>query len=220
MDFFKAHVPQFHFGLAPITETQWRRALRRYKSTAARGVDGLSHVDLLALPSSWTLRLLSFLHAIEQGEMEWPVAVLYGVVSVLAKDPGAQTVSRFRPIVIFSIIYRTWASLRSKQLLRLLAPHMDVEAYGFMPGCEPSQLWLVLQAEIECALQSGEAKSGLSTDLTRAFNFIPRQHTFALALHLGVPLQIVHPWRSFLASCTRAFEVRGTLSLSTTSTCG
>ena len=128
MDFFKAHVPQFHFGLAPITETQWRRALRRYKSTAARGVDGLSHVDLLALPSSWTLRLLSFLHAIEQGEMEGPVAVLYGVVSVLAKDPGAQTVSRFRPIVIFSIIYRTWASLRSKQLLRLLAPHMDVEA--------------------------------------------------------------------------------------------
>ena len=220
MDFFKAHVPQFHFGLAPITETQWRRALRRYKSTAARGVDGLSHVDLLALPSSWTLRFLSFLNAIEQGEMEWPVAVLYGVVSVLAKDPGAQTVSRFRPIVIFSIIYRTWASLRSKQLLRLLAPHMDVEAYGFMPGCEPSQLWLVLQAEIECALQSGEAKSGLSTDLTRAFNFIPRQHTFALALHLGVPLQIVHPWRSFLASCTRAFEVRGTLSLSTTSTCG
>ena len=96
---------------------------------------------------------------------------------------------------------------------------MDVEAFGFMPGCEPSQLWLLLQAEVELSLQTGSTLCGFSTDLTRAFNFIPRQHTFELALHLGVPHRVVHPWQRFLSSCTRAFDVRRALSESTHSTC-
>eukprot|EP00435_Cladocopium_sp_Y103_P024957 s799_g6.t1 len=97
---------------------------------------------------------------------------------------------------------------------------MDVEAFGFIPGCEPSQLWLVLQAEVERALQSSTSLCGLSTGLTRAFNFIPRQHTFMLAAHLGVPARVLTPWDAFLTNCTRAFEVRGILSECTTSTCG
>jgi hypothetical protein len=160
------------------------------------------------------------LHDIELGRTNWPTAILYGVVNVLAKNEGASTVDRFRPVVIFSVIYRTWARVRSKQLLRWLTPKMDVEAFGFMPGCEPSQLWLALQAEIERTLQVHGDLRGLSTDLTRAFNFIPRQHSFSLAEHLGVPERITVPWRLFLDHCTRAFDVRGHLSSCTTSSCG
>eukprot|EP00435_Cladocopium_sp_Y103_P070461 s259_g35.t1 len=218
--FFRAHVPQFKFEANEISVSEWRHALKKYKAAAARGVDGFSHLDLLAMPTAWTQRLLDLLHLIETGTSAWPSAILYGVVNVLAKEAGASTVARFRPIVIFSIIYRTWARLRSKQLLRWLTPLMDVEAYGFMPGCEPSQLWLLLQSEIELALQTNSELCGLSTDLTRAFNFIPRQHTFELAKHLGVPDRILHPWRSFLSQCTRAFDVRGSLSESTRSSCG
>ena len=181
VSFFHAYVPRLLFEIEPIGVDQWRKALRRYKPHAARGVDGVSHLDLLALPTEWTQRLLDMLHAIETGASTWPTALLYGVVSLLAKDDNASTVSRFRPIVIFSIIYRTWASLRSKQLLRQLAPHLDVEAFRFLPGCEPTQLWLLLQAEIEVSLQSNSPLCGLSSDLTMAFNFSPRQHTFALA---------------------------------------
>eukprot|EP00435_Cladocopium_sp_Y103_P031943 s1553_g8.t1 len=218
--FFQHYVPSLPCALGDITVDQWRRALRRYKPSAARGVDGVSHLDLLALPPAWTQRLLDLLHLIESGSTGWPTAVLYGIVNVLAKEVGACSVSRFRPIVIFSIIYRTWARLRARQLLRWLTPWMGVEAYGFMPGCEPSQLWLLLQGEIETALQNGSSLCGLSTDLQRAFNFIPRQHTFELASHLGVPTRILGPWRSFLDHCTRAFDVRGTLSPCTRSTCG
>lgn len=49
------------------------------------------------------------LHAIELGHTTWPKAILYGVVNVLAKNDGAAPVDRFRPVVIFSVIYRTWA---------------------------------------------------------------------------------------------------------------
>eukprot|EP00435_Cladocopium_sp_Y103_P067910 s675_g30.t1 len=216
--FFQAYVPRFHLG--PATLVQWRKALKRYKPVAARGVDGLSHLDLLAMPDSWTLRLLDLLHDIDEGRSSWPTAVRYGLVSVIAKDFHAATVDRYRPIVIFSVLCTTWASLRSKQLLRALAARMDVESYGFLPGCEPSQLWLVLQAEIEGALQHDAGLCGLSTDLQRAFNFVPRQHTTVLASHLGVPARIVRPWNLFLSTCTRAFDVRGSLSESTLSTCG
>eukprot|EP00435_Cladocopium_sp_Y103_P057253 s55_g19.t1 len=218
--FTEAFVPRLELDLPDITVQDWRRALRRFKPTAARGVDGISHVDLLAMPDPWIERLLHFLRCIESGQHSWPKALLYGVVSVIAKDVQATTIDRFRPIVIFSVIYRTWASIRSKQLLRWLANHMDCEAYGFIPGCEPSQLWAVLQGEIECSLLEDRPLCGLSTDLIRAFNHIPRQHTFGLATHLGVPSKVTLPWRSFLESCSRSFEVRGSLSESTISHCG
>ena len=218
--FFEAHVPRLSLDVEPITVAQWKSTLKRFKRTAARGVDGISHEDLLALPDAWTQRLLDLLNSIELGDSHWPTAVLFGVVSVLAKDPQAATVCRFRPIVIYSVIYRAWASLRAKQLLRLLLPYLSVEAYGFLPGCETSQLWLLLQGEIECSLQQGSSLCGLSTDLVRAFNNIPRQHTWQLAQHLGISTRVLVPWRGFLTSCTRSFEIRGALSTSLTSNCG
>eukprot|EP00435_Cladocopium_sp_Y103_P054257 s825_g17.t1 len=195
--FFQAYVPKIPFQLPDITVSQWHRALKRFKPAAARGVDGFSHLDLLAMPTAWTERLLCLLKKIELGTTSWPVALLYGVVSVIAKDPCSKTVDRFRPIVVFSVIYRTWASIRSRQLLRQISPYMDAGAYGFLPDM-----------------------TGLSTDLVRAFNNIPRQHSFALATHLGVPDTLITPWRAFLTNCTRAFDVQGWHSSTTTSCCG
>ena len=104
---------------------------------------------------------------------------------------------------------------RARQLLRRIAPYMSSEAYGFLPGCEPSQLWTVLQAEAECALQGDHPLCGFSTDLIRAFNNIPRQHTFELAAHLGVSSHVLVPWNVFLTTCTRSFELQGALGEST-----
>jgi hypothetical protein len=189
INFFEAHVPKIGFDLPKIDIPTWRRALRRYKSTAARGVDGISHFDLQAMPDAWVSRLLTLLHRIECNETPWPTALLYGVVSVIAKDVNSATVDRFRPFVIFPVIYRTWASIRSSQMLRLLAPYMDSGAFGFLPGCETSQLWMTLQSDIECALQEGSSMVGLSTDLVRACNNIPPQGTG----DFGMPLR----WGSF-----------------------
>eukprot|EP00435_Cladocopium_sp_Y103_P034796 s173_g9.t1 len=215
-----AYVPTIGFSLDPIDLPQWKRALRRFRPTAARGVDGVSHLDLLSMPDAWTFRLLELLNRIELGTAGWPTSILYGMVKLLAKDDGASAISRYRPVVVFSVIYRNWASIRARQLLHRLNAHMSCEAYGFRPGHEPAQLWLALQAEIECALQSGGELCGISTDLIRAFNHIPRQHSFELAAHLGVPGRVLHPWKHFLSNCSRAFVVRGAHSVSTQSTCG
>ena len=218
--FFQAFVPRLSFSVPPLTLSMWKRGLRRFKKTAARGVDGISAADLLALPDSWTSQLLTLLHRIESGVSTWPAAILYGVVNLLAKDDDARTIPRFRPVVVFSVIYRAWASIRAKQMLHQLHRFMDCDAYGFVPGCEPSQLWLLLQSEIEISLQQNTALAGLSVDLVRAFNFTPRQHSFVLAEHLGVPAMVLTPWKAFLQGCTRAFRIHECLSEATTSTCG
>ncbi len=218
--FFRAFVPQFSFAIPPLSLAMWKKGLRRFKKTAARGVDGISPVDLLSLPDSWSLQLLELLHRVEQGLDTWPTAVLDGVVNLLAKDDDSCTIPRFRPVVVFSVIYRAWASIRAKQLLRQLHTVMDNDAYGFLPGSEPAQLWMLLQADIELCLQHDSPLCGLSVDLVRAFNFIPRQHSFALAEHLGVPDVVLRPWKSFLGGCTRAFRIHETLSKATTSCCG
>ena len=218
--FFKAYVPALNLTVPELNQKDWKRTIKRFKPTAARGVDGISHLDLQALPDAWTDRLLDLFRKIETGQHSWPTAIRYGVVGVIAKDLKPSTIDRYRPIVIFSVLYRAWASLRARQLLHRIAPYMPSEALGFLPGCEPSQLWTVLQGEVECALQGGHPLCGLSTVLIRAFNNIPRQHTFALASHLGVSEHVLVPWQAFLATCTRSFELHGTLSASTTSTCG
>eukprot|EP00438_Fugacium_kawagutii_P018766 Skav219032 [mRNA] locus=scaffold511:61762:64845:+ [translate_table: standard] len=120
-------------ALNPLPRSR-RGVLKRFKTTAAPAVHGVSHLDLLRLPETWALRLLDPFQMVEAGALAWPDAVLYGVVNVLAKDVGASTVDRFRPVLIFSVLYRAGSRLRPRQLLRLLARHMDVEAFRFLAG--------------------------------------------------------------------------------------
>ena len=218
--FNQNYLPKLTFEATPITVSQWLKVLRRFKPTAARGVDGISHEDLLRMPLGWTQRLLDLLNQIEDNQSAWPAQILFGVVSVLAKCADAMEMGQYRPVVVFSIVYRAWASLRARQMLRHLAPYLDSTLYGFAPHCETSQLWMSIQGEVESSLQDGMDFCGLSTDLVKAFNYIPRKHSFALAEHLGMPPKILHPWRSFLEQCTRSFSIRNCLSDSTTSTSG
>ena len=57
------------------------------------------------MPDAWTLLLLDLLNQIELAQSEWPTSIHYGMLNLLAKDPGTTTISRFRPVVIFSVIY-------------------------------------------------------------------------------------------------------------------
>ena len=89
-----------------------------------------------------------------------------------------------------------------------------------MPHGECAQLWLRLQASVEIALQEDSNWCGLSTDLHRAFNTIPRKHSLLLSRRLGIPSTVLRPWHSFLDNCSRSFQVGPYLSRETKSTVG
>jgi hypothetical protein len=205
--FVKAYVPKIPIVLPPLTVETWRKALQRFKPHAARGADGWARLDLIKMSTTHATKLLKILTAIEQRLMTWPKQLLEGLVIAIEKCDGAHKPNEFRPIVLLSIIYRCWASLRARQMLQQIEPFIHADAHGFLPSRAPAQTWLQIQAAVETSLQSTMPLAGIGTDFVKAFNCIQRKPLWFLADALGIPDGLLGPWQEFAAKFTRRFLV-------------
>ena len=220
LDFAAAYMPRHAFDLPDIDVPTWSRALRRFRPRAARGPDGWARDDLLRLPVSRTQELLCFLRSLEVEGRPWPKQLVVGFVCLLCKGNGKLDANGFRPICLFSIVYRTWAGIRARQVLAALKNLVPDGLFGFVPGHEAAELWYSVQLEVELSVLRGTSLLGLSTDVVKCFNSLPRLPLLALAAQLGCPQRLLVPWSSFLQVCERRFLVRGQVSSATTSTSG
>ena len=218
--FAQAFLPSVPLALAPITMPQWKRALRRFKPRAARGPCGWSKQDLLSLPDVLTAQLLELLHAVEDGKADWPSQLLEGLVCSLSKQNDRHDANGFRPIVLYSMIYRCWAGIRSRQLLRLLRQYLLEELFGFVPHHEAQELRYALQMQIEACCQSSASIYGFSTDVVKAFNHLPREPIAVIARRNGIPESLLTPWFGFLRGMQRRFKVGTAVSAPLTSVTG
>eukprot|EP00435_Cladocopium_sp_Y103_P060150 s1104_g21.t3 len=205
--FVAAYMPKIPLILPPLTLEMWTTALRRFRPNAARGADGWARKDLMNMSPFHMTQLLQLLTAIEQNQDAWPAQLLEGLVIAIAKRDDAHRPNEFRPIVLLSLIYRCWASLRSRQMLSQLEPYIHSDAHGFLPTREPGQTWLQIQAAVEVAVQSSHSLAGIGTDFVKAFNCISREPLWFLAATIGLPADLLHPWKSFVQSFTRRFLV-------------
>lgn len=205
--FIEAHMPKLPLQLPPLTVENWVGALRRFRPAAARGADGWARLDLLNMPRALMQRMLSILSAVENGSQPWPQQLLEGLVIAIAKCGDAHRPNEYRPIVLLSIVYRCWASLRARQMLHQLEPYIHADAHGFLPTREPAQTWLHVQAAVETSIQSSLPLAGIGTDFVKAFNCIRREPLWALAKAIGIPETLLHPWSTYVAKFTRRFQV-------------
>ena len=129
--FIGSYMPSFEFVLPDITPEQWMRTVKRFKPSAARGADGYAKQDLLHMSPAHVRWLLRFLRRIELDDIDWPQQMLQGLVLAIAKHDMAHEAGSFTPIVLFSIIYRCWGSLRSRQLLKQIEGFVHSDAFGF-----------------------------------------------------------------------------------------
>ena len=212
LDFARAFLPRLDFQLAPLTIQDWRQALKRMKIAAARGADGISRLDLLSLSDRHLDWLVQLFNAIEAEDMPWPRQMLTGLVTCISKVDDPHLPDHFRPIHLFTVAHRIWASIRVRQLLRLLLPFVPDELHGFMPTKETTQVWFEIQCWIELALAQGVDWHGCSADIQKCFNSIERPAYLVLAEQLGTPNCIRVPWQAFLASFERRFQVMHTVS--------
>ena len=219
LDFTRAFLPRLACPLSPVTPAVWQAAVKRYKPRAARGSDGYSRDDLLHMPLPRTQELLDLLHDVEQSG-NWPQQLTTGLVHALDKCNGCESVAGFRPICLFSIVYRTWAGIRARQLLRWLSEVSPAGAFGFLQGHEASEIWYLLECLVEGAVQTSQMLSGYGSDLVKAFNNLPREPLFEAAEWLGIPPCVLTPWKAFLSRAERRFVVHGFVSQAITSNCG
>ncbi|CAJ1351448.1 unnamed protein product, partial [Effrenium voratum] len=105
-------LPQAPVALSPaITSEIFIGEVRRKKCTAATGPDGLARSDILQMPHGVVDGLVSICHQAEQSGT-WPQQVITGIVSSLQKGTSAARVADYRLITIYSLVYRTWSSIR------------------------------------------------------------------------------------------------------------
>lgn len=198
--------------MPPLTPEQWLRAVKRKKSTSAVGPDGVSKQDLLNMPPPLVTKLVDQINDIEHGRKEWPQAAMVGLISAIEKHSAAATPAEYRPITVLSMIYRTYSSIRTRQVLKWIHRQAPPGLIGNMPNQSTVQVWRALAEQIEHAQYFQSEWTGTVTDICKCFNTLPRHVVYFLGRHLGLPRFFMQSWMHTLSNIQRRFVVQGSCS--------
>ena len=212
--------PGVDFQWEPLTISSWRHAVSKRKQTSATGPDGISRADLLAMPDQLLQKLLDFLTNVEQGKAVWPEETMVGLITSLQKTEQASMPGHYRPICVFSQVYRTWSSIRAKEILTFLDKLSPDTMVGNRPAKGTKDLWWKLAQSIEHASACGLRIGGLVTDVTKCFYTIPRLLILTLGRKLCIPANLLKAWHLALATIQRRFIIDGACSPAVCSVCG
>ena len=196
--------------LEPISPEQWRDTIMSKSTHTACGLDGVSRQDLLSMPRDLVVLLIE---VCEEAELTgiWPYQAMQSVITAIEKTSTAARVHQYRPINVMSTVYRTWASIRTKQLLRYLATIAPTGLVGMIPGKTTADVWYTIQTRIEASRISGRDISGMSADLGKAFNLLPRLPVWTYCRHLGVHQGVIRGWAGATMALQRRFKVRNSV---------
>lgn len=110
---------------------------------------------------------------IEQGA-PWPAALQVDLITAIEKHLHAQTPSALRPICVLSLIYRTWSSIRTKEILKWLAQFSPAGLIGNRSRKETAHIWYSIAAMIERTWYDGSTLTGCISDIVKCYNCLPR----------------------------------------------
>lgn len=211
LEFSRHHLPSKCFDPIPITSSVVQAEIQRKKNSSSTGPDGVSLTDLRAMPEPVLEAHSSILRRAET-DGQWPEQVLIGRVASLAKNDNPTQIRDFRPITVLSHCYRLWGGIRSRQLLRHVDDLCPPFLFGNRPGRHAMQLWTFVQWMIELSFLENRPLAGISADIQKAFNHIPREVLFHACLVMGMPESILKAWAGGLSNIQRRFQIRDAMS--------
>ena len=188
----------------------WLAVLRKLKTDSAPGADGWHFSELQSLPIDAVRELQAILTqpSWKGFDAEFMKA---RVVSLPKKDEVSEPQDT-RPITILPSIYRYWTAVFSHVAMKDAHNRLPLELTGLIKGRGGPDSMYDLSIAIENSHRTGHALSGLTLDLTKAFNQFPRDKIRAIVEYLGLPTNIVHSWMTSLGNMQRHFDHRGWIS--------
>jgi len=219
LSFARAKLPTVPMRWPSLDPGTLRAVICQKKSATSHGLDGVTLKDLKALPSS-ALQNFCDMFCWAEATGEWPSQVTAGRVTSLAKCDMPKSPMDFRPITVFSLLYRSWGSYHSKKILQALDPVLPAGLFGSRPQCFAGQVWSQVLWMVENAQQHSIGLCGLLADLQKAFNMLPRVVAIEVCAILGVPLNVLIGWAGALSQMQRRFQLRQSMSPPIFSTCG
>ncbi len=217
--FVEATMTKVDWNFRPWSNHLFKSALKSKKKTAATGPDGITRKDLMKLPETVIQSLVQCYDNIEETNC-WPIQMATGFVSALEKKQGALQVGSFRPITIYSILYRIWSSVRSSDFLNTFKHIVPSGVRGGIPARQARSIWYQAAQLLEQSQIGDLAYVGLVADLVKAFNQIPREPIWIALQALGCPDWFIKTWASFVGCQQRRFRVRKSVGAAISSEVG
>lgn len=187
------------------------RCARRKSRHSAISLDGISRADVLALHPAELATVLK-IYGLACTTGAWPSQMLLGYVRSLAKTPDPEHVGHYRPITVFSFLYRIWSSISAKHWLRQLSRVVDPFLFGSTTGGRASKVWRHVLESVEAAHRGDGPACGFVADIVKAFNALPRLPALTGAKLLGVDQGTLLAWAGALSGFRRHFVIQGSYS--------
>ena len=211
VDFTRNHLPPGSFYWPSMNADDMRLILQKKKRSTSHGLDGVTLADLRRMPVQ-VLHAFCAMFRDSERTGDWPSQLVHGKVVSLAKVPSPGSPADFRPITVFSLLYRVWSSFHARKALLALESQLPDSLYGSRPGCYAAQVWAKLLWCIEHSFQHSIDLSGMVADLQKAFNMLPRLVVFEIAAHMGLPGYMLVAWAGAVTQMKRRFLLRGSLT--------
>ena len=211
--------PQLETFDATISLSEVQFAIHHLKQNKARGMDGWSNMELKLLHDGEVQMLTDFFNAVGRYE-SWPDSMSSAWVSLLAKVPQPLQPSDGRPITVLPTLYRLWSKITARKVFATILPVLPPDLYGSVPGKSTLDAAWELQSTLEEAMCVHEPLVGVTLDLSKAYNTLPRPFLQQLARKCGWPDSLINTYMSFLKSLKRFFRVHDGLHAETMSTVG
>ena len=139
---------------------------------------------------------------------KWPVAMISGFTTLIPKttEPPA-TPLELRPITVLSALYRVWGRLRAQQLNKLWQEVWCHDGmWGGRSGRGPEPVIFEVMADLEKSTNSTFV-AGLSFDLVKAFDRVPRNVLAYILRKMKMPVQVLTPYLGMLHMASRRYKL-------------
>ena len=184
----------------------WKKAVKKLRSTSARGFDAVSAQELKMIPETLLQELIQVCNNYANGFPTWFMRTR---VCPLNKVEGTPTAQQSRPICIMSQIYRLYAGVFCTQVLRFWSTFFPLSITGMLPTRGSHDAAYAMQMMIEIAKSRGQDASGLTLDIKKCFNCIRHEAGRRLLLAMGLPSQRANQFYHSIRRMQRYWEING-----------
>ena len=188
----------------------WQQVINHTNSSSAPGADGWYYEELKAIPKQALKELIQvFNHHSFHG---FPSTLMKARVVPLPKKDETEAAQHTRPITVLPTLYRLWSAVVAHQIMQKAAQVLPTGMIGFVKGRSGHTGMYQLAWQLEEAHYSGYPLSGLTLDLTKAFNQFPRIPVLMILQAMGIPIHLLQQWIFSPNQMEKFFDHRGWIS--------
>ena len=210
----KKHKQRLH--TINMKELKW--AIARLSKHGAGGLDAWKPADVKKLPDR-ILEMILIIFDVVEDKGVWPSQLTWAGVTLIPKGEGGEPLS-MRPITVSPIFYRIWAAIRMRHSMKWQEKWINAGQHGSRAKHSTLDALARISAEFEIAMLNGEDLTGMAVDLSKAFDNIPVDVTFALLKALGMDPGLHRALQGFYKQLMRRFKIGACVGESFRSTNG